>query len=137
MCITVVQININSACLPDINRKEQTAEKMQISTALKRSKVASVHFRRRLSILLIAILLLVVVVLVVFQGFSRISVAGDTSTPTPTPPVGDTGGATGGTDPMSVLPEYGFTGGGIVALAICFAAFALFAKRGKLSKISA
>ena len=102
---------------------------MQISQALKKSKVGSLHFRKRLSILLIAILLLVVVVLVVFQGFSQISVAGDTSTPTPEPTVGDTGGGTGG---LSTLPEYG-AGGGIIALIICFAAFALFAKRGRLS----
>jgi uncharacterized membrane protein len=106
-------------------------QNMQFSKGPKRSRVASMHFRRRLTILLIAILLLVIGVLVVCQGFSPISVAGNTSTHTHTPIVGDTGGGTVGC--LSTLPEYNFAFGGIIAVIICFAAFGVFAKRGKLS----
>ncbi|MCL5949962.1 MAG: hypothetical protein M1490_05740 [Candidatus Bathyarchaeota archaeon] len=46
---------------------------------------------------------------------------------------GDTDAGSGGSG-LIVTPEYGFTGGGVVALAICFAAFVLFVKRGKIGK---
>jgi hypothetical protein len=94
---------------------------MQISRALMRNKVATLLFRRRLFIVLIAFLLLIVVILVVVQG----------SPENPIAVSGDTESGSGSGDPLIVTPEYGFTGGGIVALVICFAAFALFAKRGK------
>jgi hypothetical protein len=97
---------------------------MQISRTLLRSKVASIHFRRRLTVVLALIFLIVIIALVVVQGFSQITVAaGD----------GDSQGGTGGSgDPLNPVPEYGFSGGGVVALVIGFAAFALFTKRGKL-----
>jgi len=98
---------------------------MQISRALMRNKVATLLFRRRLLIVLIALLLLLVVVIVSVQGSPEnpVMVSGDTDA-----------GSGGSFDPLIVTPEYGFTGGGVVALVICFAAFALFVKRGKIGK---
>ena len=96
---------------------------MQISRALVRNKVATVLFRRRLLIVLIALLLLLVVVILYVQG----------SPENPIAVSGDTEAGTGGDFPLAT-PEYGYSGGGIIALIICFAAFALFVKRGKLGK---
>ena len=100
---------------------------MQISRALVRNKVANVLFRRRLLIVLIALLILLVIVVVYVQGSPEnpIAVSGDTG--------GGNGGGGNGDFPTPT-PEYGFTGGGVIALVICFAAFALFVKRGKIGK---
>ncbi len=54
---------------------------MQISKALKRSKRGSLHFGRRLSIVLLVALLMVAIALVAFRGFAEFSVAGNPDSP--------------------------------------------------------
>jgi hypothetical protein len=115
---------------------------MQISKALKRSRHGSLHFGRRLSIVLLVALLIVAIALVAFRGFAEFSVAGNPENPgTP----GDSNGNIGSSiNPYSSsndegdysllvfpAPEFGFGGAGL-ALLICFIAFALFMKRGSL-----
>jgi hypothetical protein len=104
---------------------------MQISRALRKSKQGSLHFRKRLSAVLILALVIVVITLVAIRTIPTISVAGDTDPPIPTIGTEDgTGG--GGEGGLSTLPEYGSVGGGVIALVICFVAFALFTKRDRL-----
>jgi hypothetical protein len=102
---------------------------MQISRALKKSKRGSIHLHRRLSIILLLSLLLVVIALVAFQQGPQFSVAGNPGD-APADPFGDDSGS-GTYSTLESTPEFGF-GGGALALVICFIAFGLFMKRGKL-----
>jgi len=108
---------------------------MHISQALRRSKHGSIYFRKRLSVILVLVLLLAVIVLAVFHEFPQLPVAGNITLPSASPAPDSittdegTGGGSGGV--MFEAPEYGFSGG-IIALIVCFAAFALFTKRSKL-----
>jgi hypothetical protein len=132
---------------------------MQISRKLAKSKRGSLHFRKRLTAIFVVALLMVVVVLVICNDFPRLSVAGDesgssgknggsgdytyfetqesTPTPTSTPTTTSTPPSTPTNTPPvpsftpSVTPEFGFAGG-IVAIAMCFIAFGVFARAGKL-----
>jgi hypothetical protein len=103
---------------------------MQISRALKKSKRGSIHLHRRLSIILILALIVIVIALVAFQEVPQLSVAGNPGDAPGTDPFGDDSGS-GTYSTLESTPEFGF-GGGALALVICFIAFGLFMKRGKL-----
>jgi hypothetical protein len=103
---------------------------MQISRALKKSKRGSLHLHRRLSVILILALLLVVIALVIFQASPQLSVAGNPGDAPGSDPFGDDSGS-GTYSTLESTPEFG-VGGGALALVICFLAFGLYMKRGKL-----
>jgi hypothetical protein len=139
-CTTVQQISINSACLPVLFSR-RTLQTMQISRRLKQSKLGSLHYRQRLFSVIVLTLILVVIFLAAFiNGPQNIVTPPQDNT---NPNSGSQGGSSsfggiGAADdvepstPPTPTPEYGFSGGGIIALVICFAAFALFAQRKKI-----